>query len=217
MERNCYGDFDPYAVSRIRYAANRLAHSHGFCPHEVQDLEQELALDLNERLPSYDANRASLETFITRLVQRKAINLMVERRAQKRGGGTRAVSLDELLGRKGCHRADGASDDDVGDPGRDGLPCDGLPCDGLPSASREDRLNLRLDLERAFRSLPADMRELCVDLLTESVSEVARSEGRSRSSVYDRIQRLREALRDLAPGNRHERSDRSERDSVRSR
>ena len=62
------GGIDPYAVQHIRFKARQLAGQAGFGAGERKDLEQELFLDLLQRLPQYDPERARRTTFISRVV-----------------------------------------------------------------------------------------------------------------------------------------------------
>ena len=62
------GGLDPYALKHIRFKARQLAGQAGFGAGERKDLEQELFLDLLQRLPQYDPDRARRTTFISRVV-----------------------------------------------------------------------------------------------------------------------------------------------------
>ena len=102
MERNRSGNgnryegLNEYTQKQIRIVAVRVARSYGFKQHEQLDIEQELVMHLRSKLPTYDANRASVRTFVERVLEHKAIDLITERRARKRGACVTTLSLDDL-------------------------------------------------------------------------------------------------------------------------
>ena len=181
---NRYEGFNEYTQKQIRIVASRVARSYGFKQHEQLDIEQELAMHLRSKLPSYDANRASVRTFVERVLEHKAIDLITERRARKRGACVTTLSLDDL-------------DEDGTSSIRSNTLLDPT------TIALEDFLNLRMDVERIVTSLPSDLRKLCVHLLTCNVTEIARTTGASRSAVYGSIHKLREAFADLDPRRGH--------------
>jgi RNA polymerase sigma-70 factor (ECF subfamily) len=66
----------------------------GFKKLDADDLEQELALAVIQRLPDYDPSRARLITFISNVVRVAALALIRRHRTAKRNHGRRPVSLD---------------------------------------------------------------------------------------------------------------------------
>jgi RNA polymerase sigma-70 factor (ECF subfamily) len=177
---NRYDAFDSDTVNMIKATAAKVSRAAGFRPHERQDVEQELAIFLLDKLGLYDANRASFRTFVSRVIAHKATDLVVTRNAQKRGARLTSIPLDTF------------EDDDAFGPGTDDL-CNS-PWVDQSTVSLAEFLILRADVERIVTSLPADLQDMCVRLLTENVSEIAQSRGVSRSSVYGSIHRLREAF-----------------------
>jgi DNA-directed RNA polymerase specialized sigma24 family protein len=55
----------------------------------------------------------------------------------------------------------------------------------------EDRLALRLDLDRAVGSLPERLRAICINLLTFKPAEIARARGTSRNTIHNAMRRIR--------------------------
>ena len=53
-----YKGIDEYAVRIIKYKARQLVGRVGFTESDREDLEQEMILDLLQRLPKYDPARA---------------------------------------------------------------------------------------------------------------------------------------------------------------
>ncbi|MFM2007984.1 MAG: hypothetical protein RLZZ09_3639, partial [Pseudomonadota bacterium] len=66
VSQNSYADFDCYADKLIRHKARQLVGKAGFTEDDRPDIEQELALDLLQRLRHYDAEKAKRSTFMAR-------------------------------------------------------------------------------------------------------------------------------------------------------
>lgn len=179
--QNRYDGIDGYAVTKIRYQARRLARSRVFGPCDIEDLEQELMLDLLRRLPAFESGRASFSTFIARIVENCAATLIEAATAEKRGAEIVHESLDAS-----------AADDEDGAPLEETIAAE----DGLWSnATRtwHERVELRHDLQRLLSRLSPGLVDLCNRLATRSVSELARSRGISRASIYGALAEAREA------------------------
>ena len=174
-----------YAEKLIRKIAYQLARRPEFRHEDQADLRQELRLDLLRRLPSYRPERARLTTFIDRVVRHRAASLLESRRAAKRGNGRRHVSLHAEI-------ADGEG-------GATELQ-DTITQDHYLMWTRgtvrpeQDRLELAIDLERVVALLEAEDRVVCLLLVEMSISDVARTLGAPRSTLYGTIHRLRRAF-----------------------
>ena len=81
MSKNQLDAHDHYTANLIRHKARQLVGKYGFSESDRDDLEQELSIDLVERLPKYDPSKASKSTFINRLIERK-ISRMIRYRTQ---------------------------------------------------------------------------------------------------------------------------------------
>ena len=80
-------EIDGYAVALIRCKAKQLIRRAEFKGMDSEDLEQEMMLDLLQRLPQYDASRASRNTFIARVVEHKVATLIEFYRVPRRDPG----------------------------------------------------------------------------------------------------------------------------------
>ena len=55
---------------------------------------------------------------------------------------------------------------------------------------------IRMDLDRAIASLPDELRDLCERLRDDTMAEIAREMGVPRTTLYDRLSKLRDAFRE---------------------
>ena len=153
---------DEYAARLVRLKARQLIGRYGFTESDREDIEQELKLDLLERLPDYDPERGSLEGFVSGVVDHKISRLLEKRAAAKRNPGRVEYSLNEAI-----------PDDQGGQVERAAA----MPDEILPHNGQQD---LALDLADALSELSPDLRRLCRQLREKGVTEIARQEGVSR-------------------------------------
>ncbi len=176
------GGIDPYAAQHIRFKARQLAGRAGFGAGERKDLEQELFLDLLQRLPQYDPERARRTTFISRVVANRVSTLIESQKAGLRDYRLRGGSLNERLedeeGRS-VERLDTLDGEDY------------LLRTGAVSRPWEERQALAIDLAALLETLPPEWRLLCRRLRVETVSEISRDTGIARGTIYEWIGKLR--------------------------
>jgi RNA polymerase sigma-70 factor (ECF subfamily) len=172
--RNRYSGVAPFAIWLIRRKADRLVGRAGFSPSDREDLEQEIALDLLVRLKRFDPARATFRTFVVRVIDHKVADILEERCAAKRDWRRNGDSLDDLV--------------DEEDGGRVERWQTLLGADGHDA---EDRVDLRLDIEAALRTLPPALQEACEWLRNQSYTEASRATGIPRSTLQDRMKKVR--------------------------
>ena len=130
-----------------------------------EDLEQEAMVGLWRALPQFDSSRASLRTFVERVIATRIASAMRSQRSLRR------------------------------------LPAYDTPPHDLsqPPASVE----LRSDVERVLAELSDGDRRLALLLIDHTPTEASRQLRISRSTVYERIRRIRVAFIDagLGPAN----------------
>jgi RNA polymerase sigma factor (sigma-70 family) len=145
-------------------------------PQDADDFVQDLIVAALKRLSSYDGRRASLPTFVNRVVRNAARDLLRRRDAAKRGNGRATRSLDDLFrSRDGRRRNPGDfASDEHGGRGR---------------RRRTDRevAELRLDLADAISKLSAQQRRLCRLLKRMSVRDATSKLKQSPSTTYRHI------------------------------
>jgi len=193
MERSKkQSDLNEYARKVIRHKARQLVGKYGFTWDDFDDLAQEMALDLLTRLPKFDCDRASLNTFIARVVDRRVSTLIRHRKQAKRDFRREACSLDDPMDNQ----------DEAGTRRRDGVSQDEYDLrTGKQVRPNSERIDLLLDLSFALADLPPELQDLAGRLRDRSISEIARDLHVPRATLYGiGIARLRKAFEDKGLG-----------------
>ena len=180
--KNDYAGLDPYAVKLIKHKARRLVGSAGFVEADQPDLEQDLVVDLLQRLPRFNPALAKIETFINRLVEHHVATIIEAQKAELRDYRRRAGSLDEQRESEAGDAADVPPVLDSKEYRRETLSS---------ARSDEELRDLRIDLSKTIGELPDDLRSLCDRLQTAPVNHISRETGVPRGTVYGGIARLR--------------------------
>ena len=183
--KDCYPSDDDVARI-IRIKAKTLARELRAGNQYREDFEQEFWLHYSGVRDHYDPERGRWSTFLDRVFKNKGFNMMAEWRTRKRRSERKARRWDDRTG----------SDDD------DALTLEEVYGDDDHHAEtgwgpQPDRqtVDLRLDVGRVLRGLPADLRELARRLMQQSVSEAAREMKIPRSTLYGKIHRIAKILR----------------------
>lgn len=178
---------DPYTTMHIREKVKQLIKRRKFPPHMEDDLVQELSLDFLLRRPKYDPTRkASRETFTVRVVRNKIASMLRARRAKVRDFRRNGCSLDESVdsGEGAPVARHETVDEQIGRVGR-----------------RGDELNyLKQDVRDVIETLPDELRRLCVQLQSMTVSEIARATGVPRTTINGSVRKLRRRFKDAGLG-----------------
>ena len=182
-----YG-LNDYAETLIHHKARQLVGEAGFTADDIEDLEQELRLDLLTRLPKFDPKKATYNTFVARLVERKISNLIRHRTREMRDYRCEEGSLNGSAetveaGNEKVERIETITQDEYDLRwGRYRFPA-------------AERLDLQLDVSMILSKLPLDLRKLAELLKTMSIAEAARELGVPRSTIYSSgLVRLRQAF-----------------------
>lgn len=178
--RNHYHGIHPYAVSTVRHHARKLARSPAFLPADVEDIEQELMLDLFQNLPRHNPGKASISTFMAKLVENHALILVEHVQTVKRGGNARVTSLQELV------TADEGCEVELGET----IPSSATLWN-YGELSSFDAAELRVDVAHALRNLPPSLQGITSRLMMETFTEISVATGIPRSSLYDAASRIR--------------------------
>ena len=162
-------DLDPKTAKLIRRKARILSRSYGFRVGDEEDLRQELAAHVIEKLGRHDPRLAQRPTFVDRLLEAKAVDL-----------------LRYVLARKRDRRREQPADEDVPERGLEGL---------RDRAWDLERIELGIDVLDALADLPDDLREVAGLLMIYGQSEVARMTKLSREQVRRMERRIARHLR----------------------
>jgi hypothetical protein len=176
---NRYAGLPARTIRRIRFLASKLNRQNAIPGMDREDIEQDLVLDLLQRIGRHDPARASLETFAEHVLDNRVATLTrpcarLRTERQMMSIGTPSPASDR-------------------DAEWDQLPEDSLitgNCDADP-ASIENELSLRLDMERFVGNLAPALR-LCAEIMANgNVAEGASNAGLHRSTIYERLAHLR--------------------------
>ncbi|WP_265036341.1 sigma-70 family RNA polymerase sigma factor [Wolbachia endosymbiont (group A) of Anomoia purmunda] len=85
-------------IKNVKYQAYRLKLAKCFINEAHEDLEQELFCEIWPCLDQYDEDKSSFNTFVARLTENKAINLLKKQRCAKRDiNNYISIDVTELL------------------------------------------------------------------------------------------------------------------------
>jgi RNA polymerase sigma factor (sigma-70 family) len=185
--KNMDDDFERHLDSDtlrfIRRKARQLAGRYGFQRHEAEDIQQSLILDCLERLARFNPQRGSRANFTRLIVKRSVATLIEARRSSTRGFHVRHVSLDSPINRNDSEASefrDVISQHD----------CRGRM--GRSLNRTEQRLIVKLDVERAIAALPPHLRQICQLLVVfDRIAQVAAVAGVSRATLHRRMRVIR--------------------------
>ena len=176
-------ELSDYAIRLIRHRARRLVVTAGFSPDDIEDIQQDLVLDLLQRLPKFDATKAAHKTFVARVIDRKVAKLIRHRNSQMRDPRREECSLNECI------------DDGEGGSVERIQTIAAAEADrrlGRQERSDQETAELALDVEEVLKRLPDNLRRLCELLKTGSISDAARAMGVPRTTLNDHVKKLRE-------------------------
>ncbi|MEX0718358.1 MAG: sigma-70 family RNA polymerase sigma factor [Planctomycetaceae bacterium] len=169
-----------YARSLIRTRTAQLARRPGFAGSDREDLSQHLWTALFEQAGKFDPTRASIDTFIDRVVNTAVGMLLRERRRRMRAAGLRAQSLDQPA--RGCSLplAERLEDEDR---------CRRLGT--VPEESVEAWIDAGA-FAHAMASAPVHLRDVLRRVMGGSVVSAARELGVSRRQIRNALAQARE-------------------------
>jgi len=179
-------ELSDYAFELIYHKARQLVGKAGFTWDDVEDIEQELALDLLERLAKFDPAKATYNTFVARIVERKISKLirhrMQEMRDYRREDGSLNDPIDNGRGETSERLQTISQDEHDRRTGRHTRPA-------------AERMDLQIDVSGVLAELPPELRRAAELLMTMTVAQAARALGIPRSTFYDtHLAKLREVF-----------------------
>ena len=191
-------DFE-YEISRRGFAgrlilrkAKQLATYPGFSRSDIDDIQQELRMQLFSSMSKFNAEKGNWRAFVKATVERNVATIIERQGAAKRGNGDTPVSLSTKV------------------EGEDGLVQLGSLVGrwnleartGGHTQSHTDVIDTAMDNEHVLSTLPPDLRELCEQLKTMTITELARKLDMPRSTLRARLLAVREAMTQagLTPG-----------------
>ena len=167
-----------YASRLIKFKARQLSRRPGFSVSDLGDIEQELYLDVLQRLPKYDPDRAQLNTFIARIVDRKIASLLRYHMAAKRC----------------CNREECSLNDPVLDG--DGRPVQRHQTTPEATNSSHRLRDLEHDIGDVLTDVPTIQRTVATKLANGTINSISSDLGISRRTVMRHIKELRQQFED---------------------
>lgn len=176
-----------FAARYVRRKAKQLVGKAGLTVSDQEDIQQDLTVKILEAAPKFDPSVSHWNAFVATIVERYAANLLRDPRAQKRCP-RRHCSLNTIV-----------------DYDETGLPItlgdtlvehvhDQRHCtESIDDIEAFERLE---DIATVLAQLPDDLRDICERLQHDSISQVARDLDIPRTTLWRRIQQIRQHFED---------------------
>lgn len=185
--------FHPFTRKHIRIKALQLCARSDFSKSDFPDLKQEMLMHLWRKAHLFDPDRASIETFVTRIT-RSCIGMILRRRDRmKRRGDIDAISLECTL-----IEHDGVTD----------MLKSVLDDADFARRTQQDRRHpidlyvLQESVRQVFRSLTPDQQELVLHIAEHGMSSASREWTRreqrkvTRHEIEKRVLQIRSRFED---------------------
>ena len=163
----------------VQLKARQLSRQYGFRPSDQDDLAQEIWLYLLRQAHRFDPNRASLPTFVSRVVNTAAAMLVRRRNRVKLVAECQAVSLESTV----------VEVDGVLTPIREMISED-RRC-GAGSGNNALSCDEAVIIDRMMRTMSPHLQEISHRLMSGTITSVARDLDVSRRQVRKAIRSLR--------------------------
>jgi len=187
---NRYDGIDSFTIKTVRTKARELTRTPYFSAYEQEDLEQELIVYLLTRLPLKDfMHKHSKAGVIKKLVDERAIQLIRNITFKKRKSALSVLSLQQPVTAE--------------DAQRETLLIDIIPDSASfyeePYSHDECEIGCQIDIRRTVENMqeaPGSLRlgELCELLQTMSVTDISKSKGISRETIYQSLSKIRQVF-----------------------
>lgn len=167
-----------YAVRRARFKAKRLAKKMPSLG-DYEDIQQDLLLDLLERIQKFDPTKAGEKTFICRIINHKISDIVRKNRC---AGDLSGISCDDWI------------NDETGEKVRRDVMIDedrSRAHRGIDLRADLDHVQLKMDTEQVFRKLAPTQRRMCQRLSCQSPMDAAGAMGVSMSTFYRHMAMIR--------------------------
>lgn len=178
-----FQELDEQTVETIRIKAWGLIGNYGFTYDDFDDIQQEITLDLLTRLSEYDPDKASIRTFISRIIDYKVQQITEERSTDKERIRQASASLNDSFS-----ESEGELTERIQSVTQNNLPWNESDA-GSPAV---DLSNLRVDLRRVLSTLSPQQLDICARLSRDNIADVARQMGLPRMTLYYHLKKIRE-------------------------
>ncbi len=180
--RNRYeGVFDDSTINLIHSKARELVSYAGFSSTDLEDIEQELALHVLDRLRLFNQEKSQLNTYLFNVLNQRLIMMLRANYSLKRDI-RKTVSLDDAIS------PDSINNDAILETTDNE---DFLLLTGVIPLSMENHLILQIDIANFIDTLPENLQDTCRLLMERTVTDTARELGIHRDTVYKRLKDIR--------------------------
>lgn len=183
--QNSYEGIDPYAVKVIQVKSRKIVGVPGFSADDVEDIEQDLAIHLTEQIPNFDHNKSKWETFVNSVLDNKIKDILKHKFADKRSSLQSDCSLNtpfSSLDNDGVEVIETVRNQDL--PWNRFLDC----------ITDYEACEFRADFIEAVRKLPLRLQSLLIQLTEDNISDISKTTGIPRGTIYEHIKELRQHL-----------------------
>ena len=139
-------------------------------------------MELLVYLPRFDPTKGKRSTLVASILRHKAASLLRYRLAGTRTSGAEEHSLEEDVQTPAGPTPLGEIVSHADDARRA----------GRKAVSEHERTCLKADLARVIATFPADLRALCEEMKTKSVTQIARERGVDENWVRRRMAKVRQ-------------------------
>jgi RNA polymerase sigma factor (sigma-70 family) len=188
IRQNGLTEIDQYAMQAIQCRVRSLIGHYGIVPDDRDDLIQQLFLEYLERSGGFDPARGRYKTFVNCLIRNQVVSLIRARKRRLREAtlcGLPSATAEDLDSDASFSHSNDLSEDAY------------RIATGLASRPAADLLNLRIDVDRAFNSLPPNLREVGSRVVEDDVRTVSQALGRSPARVYQLLWKMRPVFVEL--------------------
>ena len=174
-----------YAAKLIKFKARQLVGRYGFTEGDRRGIEQKLLFRLWQGSSSYTPGRGHIDAFTKAVIQNAVATLVEHQRAIKRGRQEYHQSLNDEVegdGKRPIERGD-LLDQDTAQRRL-----------GRTPRHFTDEADLKMAIEEALKPLPAEAKALAEQLGLFNPTEISRNTGIPRSTICDRVAKLRKSF-----------------------
>jgi len=166
-----------YVMKRTQFKAKQVVRKYPSLG-EIDDVRSAMVVDVMERLPKFNGERAGVKTFISRIIDNKIASMLKSRLAARRGSARKGPSVDDwVLDEHGAWTQREAL------IGEDRLHAHR----GVSQRSDQERRDMELDVATILARLTPEQRKLCEQLKKLTPSEIKRETTRARSLIYKQM------------------------------
>jgi RNA polymerase sigma factor (sigma-70 family) len=172
-----------YVQNLLSIKSYQLCRRPSFRQWERPDIEQDLVAHVLKQAHHFDPSRASVNTFIARVVDSAFAMMVRDRRRLKRAAGFRTESLDSPVVAESGHRTTTAALLGTRDLRRHS---------GIDASTEQQQTDLRIDVAQAMAGLTPQQWDIATRLANAPEADVARQLNISRRQVRNAVLAIRE-------------------------